>query len=370
MKSNDSSPEKNIQNNPINENVINQQENQVQNNSIEENLNNNNEQILTSKEKLIEEFGFYANINGEDFDPREVSILSGDEKNREITQLIKFLFDSYPIEAITYVLQRCYFNTFSRTSVLDKIIKYLLEKYNRIGEETIINLICSYKENQLNINISTVKEFNDKNNLNFGNDKLQMTKLVFYDYSKEGVEFKKFNMNEIFIEIDSKYINKNNLIEEEEEKDKNVINKEGLSLEENLAQATFLGENHHLFKRFCRRNGNIYVFNFIGFENRKIVRKPNKKKKYKKEENDKDKEKDKELNESIAIFKCENEGCSGVYCYNFNSNRFRKRDPHSDVVHEIKNDEIPGYYQQNIELLKEKTYITDIQLVRIDSRQN
>ena len=136
-----------------NENIINHinhEENQEQINNNEE----NNE--LSLKEKIISEYGIYANINGEDFDPREVSVLSGDDKNREITQIIKFLCDSYPIEAITYVLQRCYYNTFSHTSVLDKIIKYLLEKYKELGEDTITNLIYSYKENQLNINISTV----------------------------------------------------------------------------------------------------------------------------------------------------------------------------------------------------------------------
>ena len=271
MKANNNSKEKNIKNIPHKENEINQEENPIQdNNDI-----NNNGQEIPLKDQLIQNFGFYANINGEDFDPREVSVLSGDEKNREITQIIKFLFDSYPIEAITYVLQRCYYNTFSHTSVLDKIIKYLLEKYKELGEDTITNLIYSYKENQLNINISTVNDFNNKNQMNFGNNILHMTKLVFYDYSKEGVEFRKFNMNEIFIEIKANCINNNNLVEE----DKNDNIKEGLSLEENNAQAMFLGEKHHLFKRFCRRKDNIYVFNFIGFENKKVVRKPNKKRK-------------------------------------------------------------------------------------------
>ena len=297
-------------------------------------------------------YGFYANINGEDFDPREVSVLSGDEKNREITQIIKFLCDSYPIEAITYCLRRCYYNTFSHTSILDKIIKYLLDKFKDNGEDTIMNLIYSYKDNILNnIDITTVQDFNAKNQNNFGNNYLSMTKLVFYDYSKEGVEYKKFNLNEIFIEIDSKYIKDNDNIFNEEEK------KEGLSLEENDEQVMFLGDKHHLFKRFCKRNKNIYVFNFIGFEKRKIIRKPNKKKKNKKEENEKE--------ESIANFKCEFEGCIGVYTYNFNSNRFRMKIPHSGFPHEIKKD-APEYYQQNIQLLKEKEFITDIQLVQVD----
>ena len=362
MKANNNSKEKNIKNIPHKENEINQEENPEEINHIQDNNDiNNNGQEVPLKDQLIQNFGFYANINGEDFDPREVSVLSGDEKNREITQIIKFLFDSYPIEAITYVLQRCYYNTFSHTSVLDKIIKYLLEKYKELGEDTITNLIYSYKENQLNINISTVNDFNNRNQMNFGNNILHMTKLVFYDYSKEGVEFRKFNMNEIFIEIKANCINNNNLLEE----DKNDNIKEGLSLEENNAQAMFLGEKHHLFKRFCRRKDNIYVFNFIGFENKKVVRKPNKKKKKAKEENDNDK--DKEALESVAIFKCEKEGCNAIYAYNFNSNRFNKREPHSNIDHEIKKEEMPNYYEQNIELLKEKNYITDIQLVRDDN---
>ena len=248
--------EKNI---PNNENIINNEE-----------VDNNQE--LSLKDQLIKEYGFYANINGEDFDPREVTVLSGDEKNREITQIIKFLFDSYPVEAINYCLQRCYYKTFSRCSLLDKIIKYLLDKYKDIGDNTINKLIWSYQENSLNIDISTVKDFNDMNNQNFGNSELHMTKLVFYDYSKEGVEYKKFTTNEIFIEINSKYII------DEDEKEKN----DGLTLEENDYQLTFLGNKHHLFKRFCRRKGNFYVFNFVGFENKKIKRTFKKKRKIKK----------------------------------------------------------------------------------------
>ena len=69
-----------------------------------------------------------------------------------------------------------------------------------------------------------------------------MAKILFYDYSKEGVEYNKFNLNEIFIEIDSKYIKANDNIFNEEEK------KEGLSLEENDEQVMFK---------------NIYVFNSL-----------------------------------------------------------------------------------------------------------
>ena len=239
MKDKHNSNENHIINNKENENVPNNAEipNQINNNN-----NNVNDQNIPLKELFIAKYGFYANINGEDFDPREVSVLSGDEKNREITQIIKFLCDSYPIEAITYCLRRCYYNTFSHTSILDKIIKYLLDKFKDNGEDTIMNLIYSYKDNILNnIDITTVQDFNAKNQNNFGNNYLSMTKLVFYDYSKEGVEYKKFNLNEIFIEIDSKYIKDNDNIFNEEEK------KEGLSLEENDEQVMFLGDKHHLF---------------------------------------------------------------------------------------------------------------------------
>ena len=127
--------ENHIINNKENENVPNNAEipNQINNNN-----NNVNDQNIPLKEQLIAEYGFYANINGEDFDPREVSVLSGDEKNREITQIIKFLCDSYPIEAITYCLRRCYYNTFSHTYILDIIIKYLLYKFKDNGEDTIL----------------------------------------------------------------------------------------------------------------------------------------------------------------------------------------------------------------------------------------
>lgn len=334
-----------------------QKEKEKENSQNEENkINAEEKKELSLREELLNDYGFYANINGEDFDPREVTVLSGDEKNREITQIIKFLFDSYPVEAINYCLRRCYYKTFSRSSLLDKIIKYLLTKYEDKGEETIMNLICSYKENILNIDITTVNDFNNKNSLNFGNSILHMTKLVFYDYSKEGVEYKKFNINEIFIEIDSKCISNNK--ENKNEKEKNE-----LTLEENDYQAMFLGDKHHLFKRFCRRKDNIYVLNFIGFENKKIKRNPNKKKKkYKKEKKE---ENNSEHDESCAIFECENEKCNAVYTYNFSSNKFVKREPHMEIKHVIKED-MPSYYQENIKLLEEKGYITDIQLVKVD----
>ena len=54
-----------------------------------------------------------------------------------LNQIINFLCESYPLEAISYCLQRCFYNTFSKTSLLDKIIKYLLTKYKEIYVPTI-----------------------------------------------------------------------------------------------------------------------------------------------------------------------------------------------------------------------------------------
>ena len=68
---------------------------------------------------------------------------------------------------------------------------------------------------------------------------------------------------------------------------------------------------------------------------------------------------------SLIILNWKYEGCTGVYTYNFNSNRFWMKIPHSGFPHEIKKD-APEYYQQNIQLLKEKEFITDIKLVRVD----
>jgi len=105
---------------------ISEKEKEKENQNEENKINVEEKKELSLKEELLNDYDFYANINGEDFDPREVTVLSGDEKNREITQIIKFLFDSYPVEAINYCLRRCFYKTFSRSSLLDKIIKYLL----------------------------------------------------------------------------------------------------------------------------------------------------------------------------------------------------------------------------------------------------
>ena len=51
--------------------------------------------------------------------------------------------------------------------------------------------------------------------------------------------------------------------------------------------------------------------------------------------------------------------------YNFASNAFRILEPHNECDHNIK-EVAPSYYSENIQLLKDKSYITDIQLVRVD----
>ena len=169
---------------------------------------NNNEKInseesknMSNEDKNLAEYGYIVKINGELFNPEVVSILIGDPMTREITQIINFLCESYPLEAISYCIQRCYYNTFSKTSLLDKIMKYLLTKYPE-GELIINNLLFAYKDNHLTAKITNVDQFNSANN----DGERQLTKLVFYDPSKEGVEVKKLNYNEIFIEIDDIYI--------------------------------------------------------------------------------------------------------------------------------------------------------------------
>ena len=66
---------------------------------------------------------------------------------------------------------------------------------------------------------------------------------------------------------------------------------------------------------------------------------------------------------SSAIFTCEQKGCKGRFKYNFSSNRLSEIFEHDKIKHKIKENS-PQYYKQNIEILKEKTHITDIQLVR------
>ena len=299
---------------------------------------------FSSEDKTFSQLGYLAKINEIIVNPEEVSILTGDMKTREITQLVNFLCESYPLEAISYCLQRCFYNTFSKTSLLDKIIKYLLNKYED-SEFIINNLLFAYKENQLIAGITSVNKFNSINN----DEERQLTKLVFYDASKEGVSFRKFNMNEIFIEIDEIYIDDDN----NNENDINNGNDNSISLKENEDQANFLCEMHHLFKRFCKRGQNIYVLNFIWFENVKI---PKKKKKSAKKDEDM-------YDNSFAVFTCEQNGCKGRFRYNFNSNRLTEIYEHDKINHKI-GENAPQYYKQNIDILKEKTHITDIQLVR------
>ena len=321
------------------------EENNSDINENSSNNNNDNSENVSTEEKTLAEYGYLTKINGEIFNPEEVQILIGDPMTREITQIINFLCESYPIEAISYCLQRCYYNTFSKTSLLDKIIKYLLTKYPE-GEFIINDLLFAYKDNHLTASITSVNQFNSINNY----ENRQLTKLVFYDSSKEGVDVKKLNFNEIFIEIDEIYIEDNN-INNINDSDNNII-----SLDENENQASFLCDKHHLFKRFCRRGNNIYVYNFIGFEKVKILKKKKKGKKIH-EENEID------TDNSVAVFLCEQNGCKSKYRYNFSSNRFTEVIAHDHIIHEI-NEKVPFYYKQNIDLLKEKPHITDIQLVR------
>ena len=315
------------------------------------NKENNNSEIsqnMSTEDKTLVEYGYITKINGELFNPEEVSILIGDPMTREITQIINFLCESYPLEAISYCIQRCYYNTFSKTSLLDKIMKYLLTKYPE-GELIINNLLFAYKDNHLTAKITNVNQFNSANN----DGERQLTKLVFYDPSKEGVEVKKLNYNEIFIEIDDIFIKDK---DEDKENNKNIDDNNIISLDENEEQANFLCDKHHLYKRFCRRHNIIYVFNFIGFEKIKILKKKKKSKKNIEENNNYD--------SSCAVFYCEQKGCNSKYRYNFVSNRFLEVSPHSPCSHNIKENP-PFYYKQNIDLLNEKKHITDIQLVRI-----
>lgn len=310
---------------------------------------NENSENISTEEKTLAEYGYLTKINGEIFNPEEVQILIGDPMTREITQIINFLCESYPIEAISYCLQRCYYNTFSKTSLLDKIIKYLLTKYPD-GEFIINDLLFAYKDNHLTAKITSVNQFNSIDNY----ENRQLTKLVFYDSSKEGVDVKKLNFNEIFIEIDEIFIediNINNLIKTINDSNSNII-----SLDENEDQANFLCDKHHLFKRFCKRGNSIYVYNFIGFEKVKVLRK---KKKGKKNNEEIDSDND----NSVAVFICDQNNCKSKYKYNFSSNRFTEVVPHDNMCHDII-DNVPSYYKKNIDLLKEKPHITDIQLVR------
>ena len=70
-----------------------------------------------------------------------------------------------------------------------------------------------------------------------------------------------------------------------------------------------------------------------------------------------------EYENSVAVFICEQEGCKAKYKYNFSSNKFTEVTPHENINHNISED-VPSYYKQNVDLLKEKPHITDIQLVR------
>ena len=301
------------------------------------NEENNNSPNLSTVNTLLEANGFIAKINGEIINPEEVSILKGDLMTKEITQLVQYLCNAYPFEAIDYCLKRCFYKSFSKTSLLDKTIKYLLDKYekNEMSEKLIIDLFYSYKENILLPKISNINQFNSSED----KEDKHMTKIVFYDQSKEDIQFKNIQ-NEIFIEIDS-----------------NLVNEKTINLKESEKVEIFLCEKHHLFKRFCKSSNFIYVYDFYTYE--KIEK--NRKNKEKKKKNGEKKE-----DNYDAIFVCEQKGCSGKYKYNLNSNKFSEIFPHDDIGHD-ENENSPSYYQENIKLLLEKPYITDIQMIIYDS---
>ena len=297
----------------------------------------NSDSPKASENSLLEEKGFLAKINGEIFNPEEISLIKGDFMTREITQIIQFLCQSYPLEAIDYCLKRCFYNAFSKTSLLDKTIKYLLDKYKKYDEKCdnlIVSLFSSYKDNILLPSIKNINQIEQSDNI----ENKQYTKIVYYDQSKEDVLFKN-KQNEIFIEIS-----------------KEDINEEFISLKESEEVEIFLCEKHHFYKRFCRRKEFIYVYDFYNYK--KIEKNNHKKKKKKNEEEKKDK--------YDAIFHCELKNCEAEYRYNFYTNNFTEIKPHSDIPHDEKENP-PLYYQENIQILIEKPNITDIQMIICDS---
>ena len=299
-------------------------------------INDLNSQDISEDQAILDEQGYLSKINGEIFNPEEVNILVGDAMTREITQLIQFLCETYPFEAIDFCLKRCFYKSFSKTSLLDRTIKYLLDKYkkNENSENLIVNLFYAYKDNILLPKLSNINQFKASEDV----ENKQMTKIIFYNPSQNDVSCKKMQ-NEIFIEIDKNLVDNNNII---------------IPLKETEEVELFLCEKRHLFKRFCRRNEFIYVYDFFKYE---IIKdKKSKKKSNNKEKNDK----------FDAIFICEQKGCTAKYRYNFNSNRFSKESPHINIGHDEK-ENAPSYYQENINLLIEKPYITDIQLVITDN---
>ena len=300
---------------------------------INTNINSINSQNISTDNSFLEENGFIAKINGDIFNPEEVSLIEGDSMIREITQLIQFLCESYPFESIEYCLKRCFYKGFSKTSLLDKTIKYILDKYkkNEDSENLIIELFHAYKDNILLPKISNINQFNSSSE----NENKKLTKIVFFDQSKQDVYYKNFQ-NEIFIEIDNVLIG-DNIIPLKESEDVEI----------------FLCEKHHLFKRFCRKAEFIYVYDFVKYEKIK-----NEIKKKKKNEDIDDKYEE--------IFKCEQNDCNAKYKYNFNNNKFSEIIPHSEIDHD-ENENSPSYYQENINLLIEKPHITDIQMVICDN---
>lgn len=148
-------------------------------------------------------------INEEKFDPNNVFIFNGPNSKNEITQLMHFLLNEYPFQAITYCIQRCYKNSFSKTSQLDKIIKYILDRYKDEGEEEIQKIVMSYSSNSLEEigDLTDVKRFEKDRFEDYQGEK-EMTRVVFSDGTKNGrLLFKKMGQNEIFMEINQNDLN-------------------------------------------------------------------------------------------------------------------------------------------------------------------
>ena len=315
-------------------------------NNNEKNNNDNNPNNDQDTEKT-----FMISINNEQFNPEEISVLCDNPMKNEITQLIQFLLISYPYEALTYCLNRCFNNTFSRNSQLDQILNYLLKKYKEPGENEINNILLSFNNDTIDCNIMNVSEFDVLANLE--QNQRFSTAIKFVDNTKDNntTDIIKYVQNEIFVPLHEKDIKDE--INKKNDNEQNLLNVNGTEQIE-----TFLCDNHELYKRFCVRDNKIYIFNFIGFS--KIIERKKHKKKYGKKKNEN------EIYFKVdAIFECEEEKCGARYKYNFNSNKFTEIIEHDENVdHRQEFDaNSPFYYKEIVKLLSEKDYITDVQLV-------
>ena len=322
-------------------NLNNINNNDIFSNNLENHINHSYNNIDNDESES------FPKINEKIFNLNEIVVLNGSPMEREIIQLIQYILQNYPYEALTYCLKRCFNNSFSDTSQLDKIISYLLKKYGDKGEEIINNIL-------LDLDINSIPE-NSIQNINEENEKFN-TKIVFCEQKNEKISSKILFQNEIFIEIPEQQIKGEILVNYNKIFNRKINNI--ISLDENENQTSFLGEKHYLFKRFCKRNGVIYIFDFIGF----CIKKTKQNKKIKKNEEKGDE------NNTEAYFICEERNCGGKYKYDFVSNQFISVIPHNDFIdHKIEiNDDDPYYYKEIFELLFNNEIITDVQLVRYE----